>query len=240
MVFAVLGFLSPANRGSLMVALILMFVAMGYPAGYVSAVFCKMFRGAGTDRLRSTLLTATVFPGVVFCIFFMLNLLIWGDRSTGAVPFSTLLALLFFWFGMSLPMVFAGSWLGFRREALEHPVRTNPIPRQVPQQVWFMQAVPSILMGGVLPFGVVFVELFFILSSIWQHRFYYLFGFMLLVPPPHPHLHVLRGPSARCGAGRSAWREGRGRWGGEQSRRGQSAWSPANKCACVVGGGALG
>jgi hypothetical protein len=33
-------------------------------------------------------------------------------------------------------------------------------------------------MGGVLPFGVVFVELFFILSSIYQHRFYYLFGFM--------------------------------------------------------------
>jgi hypothetical protein len=36
-----------------------------------------------------------------------------------------------------------------------------------------MRSVPSILMGGVLPFGVVFVELFFILSSIWQHRFYY-------------------------------------------------------------------
>jgi transmembrane 9 superfamily protein 2/4 len=60
-------------------------------------------------------------------------------------------------------------------------VRTNPIPRQVPDQVWYMKAAPSILMGGVLPFGVVFVELFFILSSIWQHRFYYLFGFMALV-----------------------------------------------------------
>lgn len=44
-----------------------------------------------------------------------------------------------------------------------------------------MRSVPSVLMGGVLPFGVVFVELFFILSSIWDHRFYYLFGFMLLV-----------------------------------------------------------
>jgi hypothetical protein len=30
--------------------------------------------------------------------------------------------------------------------------------------------MPSVLMGGVLPFGVVFVELFFILSSIYQHR----------------------------------------------------------------------
>ena len=135
MAFAVLGFLSPANRGSLLVALLLMFVVMGCPAGYVSAVFCKMFQGAGTDRLRSTLLTATVFPGVVFAVFFVLNLLIWGDRSTGAVPFGTLLALLVFWFGMSLPLVFAGSWMGFRRPAVEHPVRTNAIPRQIPQQV---------------------------------------------------------------------------------------------------------
>jgi transmembrane 9 superfamily protein 2/4 len=44
-----------------------------------------------------------------------------------------------------------------------------------------MRTLPSVLMGGVLPFGVVFVELFFILSSIYQHRFYYLFGFMAVV-----------------------------------------------------------
>jgi transmembrane 9 superfamily protein 2/4 len=38
----------------------------------------------------------------------------------------------------------------------------------------------SMLIGGILPFGAVFVELFFILSSIWQHRFYYFFGFLSL------------------------------------------------------------
>mmetsp|Transcript_63519 Transcript_63519/g.132214 ORF Transcript_63519/g.132214 Transcript_63519/m.132214 type:complete len:695 (-) Transcript_63519:130-2214(-) len=179
--FAVLGFLSPSNRGALLICMVLLFVLMGIPAGYVSAVFCKMFKGAGTDRLRNTLMTATLFPGVIFCIFFVLNLVLWGDKSTGAVPFSTLVAILMFWFGLSLPLVFFGSFLGFRRDAVDFPVRTNPIPRQVPDQVWYMRTVPSVLMAGVLPFGVVFVELFFILSSIWQHRFYYLFGFMGLV-----------------------------------------------------------
>ncbi|KAJ1488343.1 Endomembrane protein 70-domain-containing protein, partial [Baffinella frigidus] len=151
------------------------------PAGYVSAMFCKMFHGAGTDRLRTTLMTALVFPGVVFVVFFGINCVIWGDKSTGAVPFGTLVALLVFWFFISLPLVFLGSFVGFRSAPVEHPVRTNPIPRQVPDQIWYMKALPSVLMGGVLPFGVVFVELFFILSSIWQHRFYYLFGFMFLV-----------------------------------------------------------
>ena len=57
---------------------------------------------------------AVLFPGVVFAIFFVLNCVLWGDRSTGAVPFTTLVALLAFWFGMSLPLVFLGSYLGFR------------------------------------------------------------------------------------------------------------------------------
>merc|ERR1712153_5817 len=37
------------------------------------------------------------------------------------------------------------------------------------------------LVGGLLPFGSVFTELFFIISSLWQHQFYYLFGFLALV-----------------------------------------------------------
>merc|ERR1712217_719608 len=36
-------------------------------------------------------------------------------------------------------------------------------------------------LGGVLPFGAVFTELFFIMSSIWQHQIYYMFGFLVLV-----------------------------------------------------------
>ena len=88
---------------------------------------------------------------------------------------------LLLWFGISTPLVFLGAYFGYQRKGADFPVRTNQIPRQVPEQVWYMQPAFSVVVGGVLPFGAVFIELFFILSSIWLHQFYYVFGFLLLV-----------------------------------------------------------
>ncbi|KAG0486836.1 hypothetical protein HPP92_008931 [Vanilla planifolia] len=179
MIFALLGFLSPSNRGGLMTAMVLLWVFMGLFAGFSSARLHKMFKG--TEWKKITLKTAFMFPGIVFAIFFVLNALIWGEKSSGAVPFGTMFALVLLWFGISVPLVFVGSYLGFKKPAIEHPVKTNKIPRQIPEQAWYMQPAFSILIGGILPFGAVFIELFFILTSIWLNQFYYIFGFLFLV-----------------------------------------------------------
>ncbi|KAL4429596.1 hypothetical protein ABPG77_008645 [Micractinium sp. CCAP 211/92] len=179
MVFATLGFLSPANRGGLMTAVLLLFVFMGCFAGYSSARLYKTFKGE--QWKRTTVRTALAFPGFVSAIFLTLNFLVWGQRSSGAVPFGTLCALVFLWCGVSVPLCFVGSYFGYKKAAPEDPVRTNKIPRQVPEQPWYMHPAFSILIGGILPFGAVFIELFFILTSMWMHQFYYLFGFLGLV-----------------------------------------------------------
>jgi len=179
MTFAVLGFLSPSNRGGLMTALLLLFVLMGLVAGYVSARLYKAFKG--TDWKMTTLKTAFMFPGIVSLIFFTLNLFIWGEHSSGAVPFTTLIILALMWFCVSVPLVFLGSYLGYKRPPIDFPTKTNLIPRAIPPQPWYMTPLFSILVGGILPFGAVFIELFFILSSVWLHQYYYVFGFLLIV-----------------------------------------------------------
>lgn len=52
-------------------------------------------------------------------------------------------------------------------QPIELPVRTNQIPRQIPDQTIYTQSVPGIIMGGILPFGCIFIQLYFILNSLW-------------------------------------------------------------------------
>ena len=44
-----------------------------------------------------------------------------------------------------------------------------------------MEPLVIILLGGVLPFGSIFIEMYFIFTSFWAYKIYYVFGFMLLV-----------------------------------------------------------
>jgi transmembrane 9 superfamily protein 2/4 len=179
LLFACLGFLSPANRGALMTCVLVLYVCLGTPAGYVSARIYKMFGG---EKWKSNvILSAFLCPGIVFGVFFVLNLFLWGKGSSAAIPFTTLLALLALWFGISVPLTFVGAYFGFKKRPIEHPVRTNQIPRQIPEQTFYTKPIPGIIMGGILPFGCIFIQLFFILNSIWSHQMYYMFGFLFLV-----------------------------------------------------------
>lgn len=179
LIFAVLGFLSPANRGALMTALLMLFVFMGIFAGYGGTRLYRFFKL--TNWVWFTFWTAVAFPGMCFVIFFGLNILVLQQKSTGAVPFGTLVALLVMWFGISMPLVYLGSYLAFKQEGRQPVKPVGLIPRHIPDQAWYLNSLLSILVGGILPFGACFIEIFFIMSSVWLHQFYYMFGFLFIV-----------------------------------------------------------
>jgi len=52
---------------------------------------------------------------IVFSLFFIMNLIFWANGSSAAVPFSTLIALLALWFGVSVPLTFIGAYFGFKK-----------------------------------------------------------------------------------------------------------------------------
>lgn len=199
LMFAAIGFLSPANRGSLMLALLLLFLVCGSIAGYSQARTLKMFTpsartgapGSGTAAgasasaqnvswQRSTLWTAIGFPAFIFSVIFLLNLFVWAEGSSNAIPFGSMFAVLVLWLVFSVPLVFLGAFIGFKRPKIEFPVATGTVPRPVPAQPWYLSRLFVMIIGGVLPFGAIFVELYFILTSLWLSQFYYVFGFLAL------------------------------------------------------------
>ncbi|KAI9279641.1 hypothetical protein BY458DRAFT_431578 [Sporodiniella umbellata] len=179
LVFAALGFLSPSNRGALGTVMILFFMVFSCISGFSSARIYKM--NNGENWKLNIALSALVVPGCTLSLMFAMNLFLIHSQSSGAVPFGTMFTLVVLWICIAFPLSVTGSYFGFRQPRIDHPVRTNQIPRQIPDQPSYLQLMPSILMGGILPFGVIFIELYFIMNSIWFHRIYYGIGFLFLV-----------------------------------------------------------
>ncbi|KAF8940486.1 transmembrane 9 superfamily member 4-like [Dissophora ornata] len=179
MIFALLGILNPSYRGGFVSFGLFLFVFAGAFAGYFSARLYKVFKG--TSWTKNAIVTATLIPGFLMTIVFMLNLFVWSKNSSNAIPFGTFFALAVMWFGISLPLSLIGAFFGQRKAVIEHPGRTNQIPRQIPEPVWYLRPRFTIVLGGLLPFAVIFIELFYILKSIWEDQYYYMFGFLSLV-----------------------------------------------------------
>ncbi|XP_062107068.1 transmembrane 9 superfamily member 12 [Humulus lupulus] len=178
-VFAAFGFMSPASRGMLLTGMIILYLFLGISAGYVGVRMWRTLKGTSEGWRSVSWSVACFFPGIAFAILTVLNFILWANNSTGAIPISLYFVLFVLWFCVSVPLTLLGGFFGTRAEEISFPVRTNQIPREIPARKY-----PSwllVLGAGTLPFGTLFIELFFILSSIWLGRFYYVFGFLLIV-----------------------------------------------------------
>eukprot|EP00178_Gracilaria_changii_P008613 TRINITY_DN259_c0_g2_i1.p1 TRINITY_DN259_c0_g2~~TRINITY_DN259_c0_g2_i1.p1 ORF type:complete len:648 (+),score=69.22 TRINITY_DN259_c0_g2_i1:147-2090(+) len=179
LLFALLGVVSPHRRGDLITGLLVIWVVSSGFGGYVAA---RLHKAMGGMRWKTvTFGVAVVLPGIVFSTFFTVNLFLWMMGSSGAAPFFTIFVLLFLWLGVSVPLAFAGTYAGYQRKVYDFPVRTNQIPRPIPVQPSYLKAPYVHFLSGILPFGVVCIELRVILNSVYLDEFYHFFGFLIAV-----------------------------------------------------------
>ncbi|KAJ1730233.1 hypothetical protein LPJ61_003123 [Coemansia biformis] len=172
------GALSPSHRGGLLTTGIVVFMLMGCVAGYYSGHLYRTWGGG--NWFKNAVMTAVAAPMAALGTELVLNLFLWYRASSAAMPFSTIMLMVVLWLLVELPLTLLGGWLGFRRRPYSEPMRTNAIPRPVPPQPRYLQPVAGILVAGALPFAVIFVELFFVLKSVWQDAFYYQYGFAVI------------------------------------------------------------
>ena len=162
LIFAAAGFLSPNIWARLATAVFVLFVMMGIFAGYASALrYTKHLKG-GCGRSarcapRSRFL-AFVFarssPSTRFCT----------ERLDGGRARSSSSGIfLALWFGVSVPLVFVGAYLGYKREPLAYPTITSNIlkgsahaPALVPERVVHDDGRRHLTLRGVLRRAVLY------------------------------------------------------------------------------------
>ncbi|XP_051149742.1 transmembrane 9 superfamily member 1-like [Andrographis paniculata] len=168
------------GRGAIATTFIICYAFTSFIAGYVSGGMYS--RNGGKKWIKSMILTASLFPFLCFGIGFILNTIAIFYGSLAAIPFGTMVVVFVIWAFISFPLALLGTVIGRNWSGTpNNPCRVKTIPRPIPEKKWYLTPSVISLMGGLLPFGSIFIEMYFVFTSFWNYKVYYVYGFMLLV-----------------------------------------------------------
>ncbi|KAJ6820705.1 transmembrane 9 superfamily member 1 [Iris pallida] len=176
---AIIGMLY-VGRGAIVTTFIVCYALTSFISGYVSGGLYS--RNGGKSWIKSMILTASLFPFMCFGIGFILNTIAIFYGSLAAIPFGTIVVVFIIWAFISFPLALLGTVVGRNWSgAPNNPCRVKTIPRPIPEKKWYLTPSVVSIMGGLLPFGSIFIEMYFVFTSVWNYKVYYVYGFMLLV-----------------------------------------------------------
>lgn len=178
-ILAIVGMLY-IGRGAIVTTFIVCYALTSFISGYVSGGMYS--RNGGKSWIKTMILTASLFPFLCFGIGFILNTIAIFYGSLAAIPFGTIVVVFVIWAFISFPLALLGTVIGRNWSGSpNNPCRVKTIPRPIPEKKWYLTPSVISLMGGLLPFGSIFIEMYFVFTSFWNYKVYYVYGFMLLV-----------------------------------------------------------
>jgi len=180
------------ERGEMMQAILICYAFSTIVSGYMSGRYFKEYhptvarssKNSGSNNLwqLTMCLTVVFLPVVTVLIFIVLNFVSLMYGTINSIPFSVILKLFFLYVFVSVPLCVVGTLLGrhsSKGTASSFPCRVNAIPRPIPQDVpWYGKPSGLIPLAGLLSFGSIFIELYYVLTSLWNYKFYHVYGFL--------------------------------------------------------------
>ncbi|CAL5427768.1 unnamed protein product [Camellia sinensis] len=174
----VVGVFHPYCRGTLLIALVVVYAITSGIAGYTSvSLYCQL---EGTNWVRNLLLTGCLFSGPLFLTFFFLNTVAVTYRATAALPLGTILVLFSTWVLVASPLHLLGGIAAKNSESeFQAPCHTTKYPREIRPQRWYNGILPQMAVAGVLPLIVFDFELGYLLASVWSgHPIYPIYAIL--------------------------------------------------------------
>lgn len=186
------------DRGEIEYAILCCYCLSSVVSGYASGNYFKMYtvtrRGnKNADKNGDSswqvvmMLTATLLPTVIGSSVLFLNGIALSYGTVNYIPFFALVKLFLLWIFISAPLCIVGTLVGRhgksdsgRQMGGDFPCRVNAIPRPIPESVpWYGKPTNLIPFAGLLSFGSIFIELYYVLTSLWNYKIYHVYGFLL-------------------------------------------------------------
>jgi len=197
------------DRGKMQHAVIYCYCLSSVVSGYVSGSYFKLYsatksggrsgsaKESNSKWQAAMFLTVILFPTLVVCILSVLNGIALTRGTVNYIPFLVILKVFFLWIFISVPLCIIGTLAG-RHAKVRHtggktgaggvaacfttalPCRVNAIARPIPDDApWYGKPANLIPFAGLLSFGSIFIELYYVLTSLWNYKIYHVYGFLL-------------------------------------------------------------
>ena len=177
--FIRIGLLRPRNGGSYLTIMVMMYVFLGIISGYSTSRFYKMLNGKNWINL--TMISILFFPLIFIFIFSIINLIYKKEKSSIYMEFDEFFSSLILWVFWVAPLIFLGILFGFFQKKILLPCKINPVPSLISSKAipWYLKIRYAWIFTGFPPFFGIFVELFYIMDSLWKQNIYALNIYLL-------------------------------------------------------------
>lgn len=186
------------DRGEIEHAILCCYSLSSVVAGYASGSYFKLYTpprrggknkggGEGSSWQLAMMLTAVLLPVIIGTSVLFLNGIALSYGTINYIPFFALVKLFLLYIFISAPLCIIGTLVGRhgkvdsgRSMNGNFPCRVNAIPRPIPETIpWYGKPTNIIPFAGLLSFGSIFIELYYVLTSLWNYKIYHVYGFLL-------------------------------------------------------------
>ncbi|KAH9659906.1 transmembrane 9 superfamily member 5 [Citrus sinensis] len=153
---------------------------MGVVAGYITSSFHNQFSDAGWER--SVFLAGILYLGPLTVTVLILNTVAVSYGATAALPFGTIMVIVFIYMLFAVPLLALGGRIGYWfRSEFQAPSALNRYPREILPLPWYQKSPCQMFIVGLLSFSIIALELHHLYASLWGYKIFTLPGILFVM-----------------------------------------------------------